>query len=430
MGAAASTIATSPTGSAALASAAEVRTSSQSHRSFDLEGPLTPFPPELIDCILPYLDWRDVLSLLRVNSVFYRSIGWRMVNRVRILERNGMLELEAQHTEPRLFLTPSMVAKWLPDFVEQVDMYAHAVCVVKEGHSWPLGTHAVYEQHVGASFRPLLPTQMSGRLDLPNFRTLRLFFSPTEGVMHTDMPPYEAHALRCRLLPPRRPDTIVLRFVPAKALKHLHTLLPWEYVTRLRRQVLVIGPELVGELGTVNGTIYLNWWDQGRALDTLESCEVVFCPPDHGEWLPIPASRAEEWSHGLLQRWFDRMLRTLQMSFIELAGAPGPGPDVGMGSPQPRNVRVPKLTIINAGAITPACYAAPADATRPGKYASYAARQMAVEDAFDAIWNATLPPSLAGRRTQLAQRVRFVSLEEWVQEGRWRGVFDPDEVGL
>ncbi len=400
------------------------------------DGPLSPFPPEVIDAMLDHLEWREILALLRVNSVFYSAIAWRMVNRVRILERNGVLDLEAQHTEPRLFLPARVVSRWLPAFVEQLDMYPHEARVTNASE-WPrLGPYyANYERHTSAPLAALCgahgPSKRPGRPHLPSFRTLRLFFGGSDGhnVLHTDMAPYEPHELPCAMLPARRPQTITLRDVPAKALKNVHTLLPHEYCNRLVRQVHVIGPDLVGEHGTVNGTIYLNWWAGGRALDTLESAEVVFWTPAGGEWLPIPRSREEEWSHGLLQRWFDRMLRTLQMSFIELSG-PAPPPDVGLGIPQPRKQAVPHLTIVNAGAISPACYARPADLTTPAKWASYQVREDAVAAVFNAIWATTLPPTLAGKRAQLAQRVRFVSLDEWVGEGRWRGVFDPVEVGL
>lgn len=417
MGAAASTIA-----SAATAAAAEADPQGSN-------GPLSPFPPEVIEAMLDHLQWREVLALLRVNSVFYAAIAWRMVNRLRILERNGMLELEAQHTERRLFLPARVVARSLPSFVEQLDVYPHEVRVINDT-GWP---HlAAYERHTSPALKTLCDKPVPwSRPDLPHFRTLRLFFGRADGhnVLHTDMAPFEPHCIVCRLLPARRPQTITLRDVPAKALKHVHTLLPTDYCTRLRRQVHVIGPELVGEHGTVNGTIYLNWWAGGRSLGTLESAEVVFWTPTGGEWLPIPQSREEEWSHGLLQRWFDRMLRTLQMSFIELSG-PAPPLDPGLETPQPRKAAVPELIIVNAGAISPACYARPADVTQPERWADYPAREDAVATAFNAIWATTLPPTLGAKRAQLAQRVRFVSLDEWVQEGKWRGVFDPAEIGL
>ncbi|CAK9782721.1 hypothetical protein CC85DRAFT_92740 [Cutaneotrichosporon oleaginosum] len=388
-------------------------------------GPLSPFPPEIIDAMLDYLEWPEVLALLRVNSVFYSAIAWRVVDRVRIFERDGVLELEAQHTEQRLFLPPRVVSKWLPVLVEQVDIYPHAARLIHPPN-WRM-----YEQHKSPALEALCGPKRRAQPDLPSFRTLRLFFGGADGhnVLHTDMPPYEQHYLSCLMAPTRRPTTITLRDVPAKALKHLHSLLPDDYCYLLERQVHVIGPDLVGEHGTVNGTIYLNWWAGGRALTKLESAEVVFWTPTGGEWLPIPRTREAEWSHGLLQRWFDRMLRTLQMSFIELSG-PAPPPELVPGTPQPRQQPQVRLTIVNAGAISPACYARPADVTQPDKWASYRAREDAVKAAFDDVWTSTLPPTLGAKRAQLAQRVRFVSLDEWVQEGRWRGVFDPAEVGL
>ncbi|BEI94331.1 uncharacterized protein CcaverHIS019_0607900 [Cutaneotrichosporon cavernicola] len=408
MGAAASSIASS----AVVAAAAKSEQVAQ--------GPLSPFPLEIVDAMLDYLEWREILALLRVNSLFYTAIAWRMINRVRIMERDGVLEMEGQHTESRLFLPARLVSRWLPSFVEQLDLYPHDVKVIKDCDWAHLSE---YERHKSATLQALVGPL--GRPELPNFRTLRLFFN---GVLHTDMPKYEPQVLSCLVLPTRRPETITLRGVPAKALKHLDTLFPMNYCNSLVRQVHVIGPELVGEDGTVNGTIYLNWWAGGRALDTLESVEVVFWTPTGGEWLPIPRSREEEWTH-LLQRWFDRMLRTLQMSFIELSG-PAPLMDLVLGTPQPRKQPAPRLTIVNAGAISPACYARPGDVTLPDKWASYRAREDAVAGAFDALWAMTLPPTLAGKRALLAQRVRFVSLNDWVQEGKWRGVFDPAEVGL
>lgn len=404
------------------------------------DGTLSPFPPEIIDCMLDYLQWREVLALLHLNSVFYRAIAWRLINRVSVVERAGKLEVEAKHTEPRLFLPePTVVPKkWLPAFVEQVDIYPHGVCVTKEALHEPgrRPEPAEYEQHLGPSlqrqewsYTTAMPVT---RLTLPNFRTLRLFFGPVNGhqVVHTDMPPYEEHALPCRLMPARHPDVIVLRDPPAKGLRQLHSLIPPKYTTYLRRQVHVIGPDLVGEHGTVNGTIYLNWWKGGRALDTLESCEVVFWTRSGDNWLPIPPTLVAEWTEsGLIQRWFDRMLRTLQMSFIELSG-PAPEHPMMLGTPPPRKAGIPRLTIVNAGAIDPICYERPGDVTQAGKWANYGARQAAVEDAFKALWFQTLPPTLATRRQQLSKRVRFVSLDHWVGEGHWRGVFDPEEVGL
>lgn len=387
-----------------------------------MEGPLSPFPPEVIDVILEHLEWREVLALLRVNSLFYGAIAWRIVNRVRVFERDDVLQVEAQHTERRLFLSTPVVSRWLPLFVAQLDVYPHDVRVVE--HS-TCADMVACERHSSPRLRELLGPV--GRLELPNLRTLRLFFNA--GPLHTDMAPNEPSPFPCGVLPSRRPENITFRGVPARALKYFHSHLPPRYCDVLVRQVHVIGPELVGEHGTVNGTIYLNWWDGGRALDTLESAEVVFWTPAGGEWLPIPPSREQEWAHGSLQRWFDRMLRTLQMSFIELSETPPPM-DWGLDTAQPRKQCKPRLTIVNAGAISSACYARPTDVTTPDKWASYGAREEAVAAAFEALWRTTLPPILRGKRAQLAQRVRFVSLDEWVQEGKWRDVFDPAEVGL